>query len=147
MTSSATLHSFQAGLWADIPPQTHQTGVFDQKEYLGIVATMLSGVTNNAGDDVQSLTDASHDAWIKYYRKNENSINSLVTYYDKGAMIIQALNLLIMNETEGKRSFAEVMRQLWADYKAAPDAGYTEAQFKQTVEEIAGMNLDQFFAC
>ena len=34
----------------------------------------------------QSLEDASFDAWIKYYRPDENAINNQISYYDKGEL-------------------------------------------------------------
>ena len=122
-----------------------RAGVMNKEEYLKLVAKMLNGVLNNSGDRVQSLTEASHDAWIKYYRKNENSGNNLVTYYDKGAMMVHALNLLIMHETGAKHSFNDVLRKLWSDYKARPETGYSEAEFIAVVEGIAGVELDEFF--
>ena len=60
-------------------------------------------------------------------------------------MIIQALNLLIMHETGAEKSFDDVLRQLWADYKKDPDKGYTEDEFRQTVESVAGTDLGNFF--
>jgi len=122
-----------------------RSGVFNSEEYLKAIAKMLTGVTNTPGDDVQSLTDASYDAWLKYYRRNANSSNNQVSYYNKGAMVIQALNLIIMNETKGKRSFDDVMRQLWKDYKADPDKGYTEEHVLEVVESAAGIKLGRFF--
>ncbi|MCP4122506.1 MAG: M61 family metallopeptidase [Bacteroidetes bacterium] len=119
--------------------------VLDTKEYLAVVAKMLTGVTNTPGDDVQSLTDASYDAWLKYYRRNPNSANNQVSYYNKGAMIIQALNLLIMQKTKGQRSFDDVMRQLWKEYKADTENGYTEEHLQEVVEMVAGISMKKFF--
>ncbi|MEZ5023430.1 MAG: hypothetical protein R2728_09250 [Chitinophagales bacterium] len=53
-------------------------------------------------DDVQSLTEASYDAWIKYYRQNENSINNLVLLLCKRCYGILGVELIIMHETDGK---------------------------------------------
>lgn len=119
--------------------------IFTREEYLKVVAKMLNGVVNNPGDDVQSLTEASHDAWLKYYRRNANSNNNLVTYYDKGATTVHALNMLIMHESKGERSFDDVLKVLWKDYKADPDEGFTEAEFQAMVEQVAGVPLGDFF--
>jgi predicted metalloprotease with PDZ domain len=123
----------------------YKSGVFNREEYLAAVAKMMNGVINNPGDSYQSITEASHDAWIKYYRRNENSNNNQVTYYDKGAMMVHALNFIIMHETRAEKSFDDVLRVLWAAYQERPDKGYTEEEFLAMVESVAGIDLDDFF--
>ncbi|MFC0182393.1 hypothetical protein ACFFJX_07395 [Pseudarcicella hirudinis] len=39
---------------------------------------------NQPGNKIQSAAESSWDAWIKYYRPNENSRNSTISYYGKG---------------------------------------------------------------
>ena len=85
-------------------------GVFSEEEYLKVISKTLSGVVNSPANEVQSLTESSHDAWIKFYRKNENSMNNQVSYYTKGAMVVLALNFLIMHETDGEKNFGDFMR-------------------------------------
>lgn len=119
--------------------------IFTKEQYLNAVAKNINTVVNNPGDEVQSLTEASHDAWIKYYRQNENSVNNLVSYYTKGATTVMVLDFIIMNATKGKKSFQDVMRKLYADYLANPEEGYTEKEFLSVVEGVAGIQLDDFF--
>jgi predicted metalloprotease with PDZ domain len=57
--------------------------------------------------------ESSFDAWIKYYRQDENAPNSVVSYYQQGALIGLALDLTVRAATRGKRSLDDVMRQLW----------------------------------
>jgi predicted metalloprotease with PDZ domain len=92
-----------------------------------------------------SVEDASFDTWIKYYRQDENSVNSQVDYYDKGAILGFLLDLEIRRQSKGAKSLDDVMRYLYAEfYKHGRN--YTPADFQKACELIAGSSLEQFFA-
>lgn len=124
---------------------TYLAGVESREEYLEIVAKNISGVVNRPGDRVQSLSEASFDTWIKYYRQNENSHNSQVNYYTKGAAVVLALNFLILHESKGELSMNDVMRALYIMYLERPERGYTEQEIQDTFESAAGISLKSFF--
>jgi prolyl oligopeptidase len=46
---------------------------------------------------VQSLRESSFDTWIKLYRPHENTLNSQVSYYLKGALVCWLLDLHIQD--------------------------------------------------
>jgi predicted metalloprotease with PDZ domain len=120
-------------------------GVSSRQEYLHQVAENINTVCNQPGDQVQSLADASFDTWIKYYRQHENSHNNQVNYYTKGATVSTALNILILDATDGRRSLDDVMRELYARYLNHPDKGMSEAEVLNAFEKIAGKPLKDFF--
>jgi predicted metalloprotease with PDZ domain len=60
-------------------------GLIDTPRYLGLLAQTISGVQRGAGRLKQTLEESSFDAWTKYYRQDENSPNSIVSYYTKGS--------------------------------------------------------------
>jgi predicted metalloprotease with PDZ domain len=39
------------------------------------------------GRQVQSVAQASFDAWVKYYRQDENTPNATISYYTKGSLV------------------------------------------------------------
>ncbi|MDB5262407.1 MAG: peptidase [Adhaeribacter sp.] len=119
--------------------------IFTPEEYLAIAAGNISGIENTPGNKVQSTTEASFDAWIKNYRPNENSANSTISYYSRGAVIGNLLDLEIMGATGGEKTLDDVFRYLWAEYYKKRNRGYTDEEFKQAVERVAGHNLDAFF--
>ncbi|MCO5249019.1 MAG: PDZ domain-containing protein [Chitinophagales bacterium] len=120
-------------------------GVCSRKEYLDIVAKNINTTINTAGDKLQSLTESSFDAWIKYYHKNENSNNTQVNYYVKGAAVSTALNLLILDKTQGEKSLDDVIRALYSLYLQRPERGYTEEEFLSICEEVGSCHLKDFF--
>lgn len=120
--------------------------IISEQAYLDIASKNITNTQNRAGDRVQPVADASFDAWIKYYRPHENSSNTTVSYYSKGAVVAMMLDLLILSETKGNRSLDDVMKALWRDFQRRPEEGYTDAEFQNTVEKVAGMELDEFWA-
>jgi predicted metalloprotease with PDZ domain len=64
------------------------------------------------------VAEASFDAWIKYYRQDENTANATVSYYTKGALVALCLDLTL--RTEGRSTLDAVMQALWQRCQAGP---------------------------
>jgi len=122
-----------------------RAGFNTPEKYLDLIANEYSALTNLAGAKVQSVADASFDAWIKYYRRNENANNSQVSYYDKGSVIASLLNLMIIEHSAGKENLDNLMRYLYKEYYEKKNIGFTDEQFKQAAEKFTGKNLTEFF--
>lgn len=113
--------------------------------YLGTVSNEINTLQNTPGERIQPLADASYDAWIKAYRPNENSVNSTISYYDKGAEVATLLDLEIINDSKGKYCLDDVMRYMYDTYYKTAKRGYTDAEFKHGLEKFAGKKLDEFY--
>ena len=87
-----------------------RAGLVDDAQYLRLLAGPLNRVLGAPGRHVQSVAEASFDAWIKFYKRDENTANATVSYYDKGALIGLLADLALR---EQGRSLDEVMRALW----------------------------------
>lgn len=114
-------------------------------KYLGIVAGNINTVENSPGNLVQPLADASFDAWIKYYRRNENSKNTSISYYDKGAIIANLIDLKIIQATKAAKSLDDVMKLMYERHYKRSSKGYTEADFVKALTEVSGENWETFF--
>lgn len=122
-----------------------RAGLASPDEYLNTIAGSIGTVENSPGNDVQSLAESGFDAWIKYYRPNENSNNTTVSYYTKGSLVTMALDLEILGSTNGNQSFDDVLRYLYEEYYQKQKRGFTDEEMQQAVEKIAGKKLDDFF--
>ncbi len=80
----------------------YKAGVTSKIDFLYIVASNINGVLNTAGIDTQTLAEASFDTWLKYYRRNENSNNTQISYYTKGAVVAMIFDIIIMDATNGE---------------------------------------------
>jgi predicted metalloprotease with PDZ domain len=94
-----------------------RAGLIGDARYLGLVAKQINALRGVPGRRVQSVAQASWDAWTKYYRGDENTPNLTVSYYVKGALVALALDLTL--RAEGRGSLDDVMRLLWRDSRAA----------------------------
>jgi predicted metalloprotease with PDZ domain len=120
-----------------------RAGLITEAQYLDAVGKTLTTVLQRAGRLKQSLADSSFDAWIKYYRPDENTPNAVVSYYQKGALVALALDLTIRAETGGERSLDDLLRLLWRRYKLAGAAyrGLEEGELAAAIEEATALDL------
>ena len=114
------------------------------QEFLSAAARSFQSLQNTPGRLVQTVEEASFDSWVKFYRQNENSINSQVSYYDKGAILGLLLDLEIRKRSNGTKSLDDVMRYLFNDYYKK-DRNYSPEDFQKAVELMAGSSLEEFF--
>ncbi|HEV2834110.1 MAG TPA: PDZ domain-containing protein, partial [Pyrinomonadaceae bacterium] len=122
-----------------------RAGLITEREFLSATARAIQNLQDTPGRKVQSVEESSFDSWIKYYRQDENSINSQVSYYDKGAILGLLLDLEIRNRSNGGKSLDDVMRYLYTEFYKK-DRNYTPADFQRTTEMMAGSSLEEFFA-
>ena len=123
---------------------SRRAGMISDKEYLTTIANAIRGLQNTPGRLEQSIEEASFDAWIKYYRPDENSLNSAISYYDKGAIVGLLLDLEIRRRSAGAKSLDDVMRYLYNDFYKK-NRNYTPEDFQRAAEQMAGASLDDFF--
>ena len=64
----------------------HRAGLATRDEFLDSLSAKIEELQTTPGRTVQSVELASFDAWIKYYRPDENSANTSISYYTKGAV-------------------------------------------------------------
>jgi len=113
-------------------------GLYSKERYLERLAEEISSLQAQPGRGLQSLEQASFDAWIKFYRPDENSTNASVSYYQKGALVAMMLDLEIRALTGRAKCLDDVLRQL-AHQATLDDAGFAEPDgFLAAVEAVVG---------
>ncbi|WP_151831711.1 M61 family metallopeptidase [Acinetobacter ursingii] len=70
-----------------------RSGVISQTSYLKLLKAQMDRYLQNPGRFIQSVSESSFDAWIKFYRQDENSNNAGTSYYNKGALVALCLDL------------------------------------------------------
>ena len=121
-----------------------RSGVIDIKNYFELLAQTITRVMRGSGRLKQTLEESSFDAWIKFYKQDENAPNAIVSYYAKGGLFTLALDLHIRLYTAGRQSLDDVMRRLWQAY-GKPGIGLPERGFEQIAKEVTGLDLEAFF--
>ena len=71
----------------------YRSGVISQESYLKLLKSQIDRYLQNPGRFIQSVSESSFDAWIKFYRQDENSNNAGTSYYNKGCLVALCLDL------------------------------------------------------
>jgi predicted metalloprotease with PDZ domain len=122
-----------------------RAGLISEGDFLSATARSMQNLQNTPGRLEQSAEESSFDAWVKYYRQDENSVNSQVSYYDKGALLGLLLDLEIRKRSGGAKSLDDVMRYLYAEF-FKKNRNYGPADFQKAAELMAGGSLEEFFS-
>ena len=121
-----------------------RAGLISDNEFLSATARAMQTLQNTPGRLEQTVEESSFDAWIKYYRQDENSVNSQISYYEKGALLGLLLDLEIRKRSGGAKSLDDVMRYLYAEY-FKKNRNYGPVDFQKACELMAGGSLEEFF--
>lgn len=124
-----------------------RAGLITPQQYLDGLARAISAVQRTPGRTVQSVAEASFDAWTKYYRPDENTPNATVSYYQLGAMVALSIDLRLRRDSA--TTLDDVMRLLWTRYGRA-DAplraqGVAEDALPALLKEVSGLDWRGFF--
>lgn len=90
----------------------------DNATYLKLLTKAINQLQQTPGRLVQTVAQASFDAWVKYYRQDENTVNATVSYYTKGALVALCLDLTL--RSEGHTTLDTVMQTLWEHCQGGP---------------------------
>ena len=120
-----------------------RSGLYTQKQYLKALSNQIKSLQTTPGRQVRPVEEASYDSWIKQYRRDENSTNSTISYYTKGAIVAFLLDAEIRRATDGAKSMDDMMRMGFELYSG--ETGYTPLEFRALASEIAGKDLSGWF--
>ncbi|WP_418316473.1 M61 family metallopeptidase [Piscinibacter sakaiensis] len=118
-----------------------RSGLIDRATYMRLVGKTIGGVLAAPGRKLQSVAQSSFDAWVKYYRQDENTPNATISYYTKGALVALAIDLTLRSEKRG--SLDQVMRALWQRSTGGP---ISEADIAQALQQVSGRSFAEELA-
>ena len=118
-----------------------RAGLIDDATYLKLTTKTINQVLQTPGRRVQSVAQSSFDAWVKYYRQDENTPNATVSYYTKGSLVALCLDLSLRRD--GRSTLDDVMRALWQRSQGGPMA---EADLRTVLRELGGRSFDDELA-
>ncbi|CAD0008729.1 M61 family metallopeptidase [Flavobacterium salmonis] len=118
-----------------------KAGLLDGNEALKYITESIKRYENIEGNKHMSLSRSSFDIWLNFFNNESNAQQTTISYYNKGPVIGFLLDLEIRNNTHNQKSLDDVMRFLYNEYYEKKGRGFTEAEFWQTSEQIAGKSL------
>jgi len=122
-----------------------RAGYYSKDTYINKLLSSVNYVEGTVGSRVQPVAHASFDAWVKGYRPNENSSNTTMTYYSRGAVIAACIDALIIKETNGTKNLDDFMFSIYDQYYLKLNRGFTDKEFQQSLEKFIGYSMDNFF--
>lgn len=120
-----------------------RAGIATREEFLDGLSDSIEAVQTTPGRLVSPVNMSSYDTWIKQYRPDENTANTSINYYPKGAVIAFLLDAKIRKSSNDARTLDTGMQ--WAMQRYSGDKGYTPAQFYDVMSEAAGTDLKGWF--
>ena len=120
-----------------------RAGRMSPGRYLVRLGEAASALAATPGRRVQTLEEASLTAWVKYYRQDEHTPNSAISYYLKGELVALCLDLELRRRTRDAQSLDDVMRLLWTRF--GDGRGVPEEAVEAAASEVAGTDLRAFF--
>jgi len=124
----------------------NRAGFMSRDEVLEKVQNIIGSYENVPGRLYQSVTEASFNAWIQsFFGRGGNAANTTISYYDKGAALGMLLDLKIRHETKNQKSLDDVMQVLYQKYYKEKKRGFTDEEFREVCESVAGCPLPEIF--
>ncbi len=121
-----------------------RAGLFSPQRYLERLADDIVTLQGTPGRQLQSLSCSSFDTWIKFYRPDENTVNTGISYYLKGALIALVLDLDIRQRTDNVHSLDQVMCYLYEHYPLE-GPGMPADAYQQAIQQVAAIDASDFF--
>lgn len=119
-----------------------RAGLAAPKDFLSRLSRNIDGVQKSPGRLVQTLEQASADVWTSSF-SGLGGGRTTISYYVKGSVVAFLLDAKVRRETDGAKSLDDVMRLAYQRYSG--DKGFTSGQFRETAEEVAGVDLQAWF--
>jgi predicted metalloprotease with PDZ domain len=125
------------------PLVLRRAGLWTREQFLRSLSGSISFLQSTPGRLAMPLESSSYDAWIRHYRPDENTQNTTISYYTKGAVIGLLLDTRIRKATGGAKSLDDAMKLAFERFGGA--SGYTPAGFRAVASEVAGADLGPWF--
>ena len=116
-----------------------RSGEMPVATFLRRLAADLGRLAQIPGRHVQSIAEASFDAWIKLYRPQDDYPNASISYYLKGSLVGLLIDLWLRARRPEGHGLDAVLADLWC---AGGDSFAT-----QKIYQSPGYTVDEFIEC
>ncbi len=121
-----------------------RTGLWSKEQFYDDLSSQIERVESHPAHEWQSAEESSLDAWFEKYDAY-NTPDRSISYYDKGQIIGDMLDLAIRDATDNHKSLDDVFRFMNETF-AKQGKFYDETKdIRAAVEEVAGKSFQEFF--
>lgn len=118
-------------------------GVITPKQYVQVLNENFTILLKNTGRHKQSVSSSSFEAWSKFYKQDAGSVNHIVSYYNKGAIIALCLDITLRQLSNGKHNIDSLMKILWAQYGQV-NVGTPDTVIQEICKHQLDVNIESF---
>jgi len=123
-----------------------RAGFTSTEDVLKTFQQSIKDYESKPGRYFQTPAEASYSTWSDGpFGRTGDDVNKTISPYDKGPALGILLDFKIRHETKNKKSLDDVMRVLYKKYYKQMNRGFTESEFRDECEKIAGTSLADFF--
>jgi predicted metalloprotease with PDZ domain len=121
-----------------------RTGHVKPAKYLETLGNAIDSMRNRPAETVQSIEQASFDAWIQFAAHSPDDVNAKVDFYSKGSLVSLLIDLEMRRRSNGRANLEQVMRALYQRFPMS-GPGYSTQDLQRIIEELSGSRFDELF--
>jgi predicted metalloprotease with PDZ domain len=121
-----------------------RSGIWSKEQFYADLSEQITELEGRPANRWQSAEQSSLDAWLEKYPLY-NQPEYSVSYYTKGQVLGDLLDILIRDRTGNDKSLDDVMRSLNANFAKQGKTYRDSLDVRLTAEKIAGGSFEEFF--
>jgi predicted metalloprotease with PDZ domain len=121
-----------------------RSGIWSKEQFYADLGAQITELENRPANRWQSAEQSSLDAWLEKYPLY-NQPEYSISYYTKGQVLGDLLDILIRDRTENEKSLDDVLRAMNSEFAKRGKTYRDSLDVRLTVEEIAGGSFEEFF--
>jgi predicted metalloprotease with PDZ domain len=121
-----------------------RTGIWNKERFYGDLSDQISELESRPANHWQSAEESSLDAWLEKYALY-NGPDYSVSYYTKGQVLGDLLDILIRDRTNNAKSLDDVLRGMNNDFAKQDKYYHDSLDIRLEAEKVAGGSFEDFF--
>jgi len=121
-----------------------RSGIWSKERFYDDLGAQITELEGRPANQWQSAEQSSLDAWLEKYPLYNQAENS-VSYYTKGQVLGDLLDILIRDRTGNTKSLDDVLRAMNTDFAKRGKPYRDSFDVRLTAEKVAGGSLEEFF--
>ena len=121
-----------------------RSGIWSKEQFYADLGNQISELEARPANRWQSAEQSSLDAWLEKYSLYNQPEHS-VSYYTKGQVLGDLLDILIRDRADNEKSLDDVLRALNSDFAKQGKTYRDSLDVRLTAEKIAGGSFEEFF--
>jgi predicted metalloprotease with PDZ domain len=122
-----------------------RSGIWSKEQFYADLGEQITELEGRPANLWQSAEQSSLDAWLEKYPLY-NQPEYSVSYYTKGQVLGDLLDILIRDRTGNEKSLDDVMRAMNANFAKQGKTYRDSLDVQLTAESVAGGSFEEFFA-